>query len=386
VIHRRRLLAVGFATPATGLNRVMTRLLAELVDAFEVHWLGLGYRGPIRQGPVKLHPSNIGGGDVFGAQGAADLLNELHPDVVLLYNDPWLIWKYRDLREHPPSRIVAYCPLDGRIVDGSLIDALAWVDDLVVFTDFARSEIARRALYDEVALPDLHVVGHGIDDRRFTPVPKTQAREVALPVGWHDAFVVLNANRLQARKRVDLTVDGFAQFAAARPRARLFLQHAYALPEEETALRERIEASGVADRIHMSRAALSDEELNLLYNACDVGLNTAAGEGWGLVSFEHALTGAAQIVPRHSACAELWHAAAEFIEPEPGQILRMGPVELECVTSNGVAAALARLHDNPGRLAELSDAGRRNASRTDRTWAAVGCRWRAILDRPQTRT
>ena len=36
-------------------------------------------------------------------------------------------------------------------------------------------------------------------------------------------------------------------------------------------------------------AAPPDEALNLIYNACDVGINTANGEGWGLVPFEHAM-------------------------------------------------------------------------------------------------
>ena len=47
--------------------------------------------------------------------------------------------------------------------------------------------------------------------------------------------------------------------------------------------------------------ALSDADLNRLYNACAIGLNTSAGEGFGLVSFEHAATGAPQVVPDHDA-------------------------------------------------------------------------------------
>jgi len=32
---------------------------------------------------------------------------------------------------------------------------------------------------------------------------------------------------------------------------------------------------------------LPDNELNIVYNACDIGINTSVREGWGLVSFEH---------------------------------------------------------------------------------------------------
>ena len=40
---------------------------------------------------------------------------------------------------------------------------------------------------------------------------------------------------------------------------------------------------------------LSDRDINILYNACDVGLNTADGEGFGLCGFEGLAIGKAQI-------------------------------------------------------------------------------------------
>ena len=42
---------------------------------------------------------------------------------------------------------------------------------------------------------------------------------------------------------------------------------------------------------------LTDEDVNILFNAANVGLNTAMGEGWGLCNFEAAACGVPQIVP-----------------------------------------------------------------------------------------
>jgi glycosyltransferase involved in cell wall biosynthesis len=53
-----------------------------------------------------------------------------------------------------------------------------------------------------------------------------------------------------------------------------------------------------------------DDMLNLIYNSCDVGINTADGEGWGLIPFEHASCRKPQIVPNHTACADIWEEAA----------------------------------------------------------------------------
>jgi len=40
---------------------------------------------------------------------------------------------------------------------------------------------------------------------------------------------------------------------------------------------------------------LSDRDINILYNSCDVGLNTADGEGFGLCGFEGLAVGKAQV-------------------------------------------------------------------------------------------
>jgi hypothetical protein len=40
----------------------------------------------------------------------------------------------------------------------------------------------------------------------------------------------------------------------------------------------------------------NDDTINQLYNACDIGINTANGEGFGLCQLEHLATGAPQVV------------------------------------------------------------------------------------------
>ena len=77
--------------------------------------------------------------------------------------------------------------------------------------------------------------------------------------------------------------------------------------EAVEAVLARIDALGVRERVlgvvAGDHPSLAPDELNVLYNACDVGLNTSEGEGFGLIALEHAAAGAAQVVPRHSACA-----------------------------------------------------------------------------------
>ena len=43
---------------------------------------------------------------------------------------------------------------------------------------------------------------------------------------------------------------------------------------------------------------MSDRDINILYNACDVGINTCEGEGFGLCQIEHAAVGHPQVCPK----------------------------------------------------------------------------------------
>jgi len=115
--------------------------------------------------------------------------------------------------------------------------------------------------------------------------------------------------------------------------------------------------------------------LNLLYNACDVGTTTSMGEGWGLVSFEHGAAGAAQIVPDHSACAELWRGRAEMIPPARRYIPEFSTLEMAEVSAEGTAQALDKLYADPQRRQQLAQAAFEAAQNPDYSWDAIAARF-----------
>ena len=133
----------------------------------------------------------------------------------------------------------------------------------------------------------------------------------------------------------------------------------------ECGLGERLSVNPLGSKI------LGDDELNLLYNACDVGINTAMGEGWGLVSFEHGAAGAAQIVPDHTACGELWRGSAELIPPARSYVPDFSPLEMSEVSPEGVAAALEALYRDPARRDELARAAVSVTQNPAYSWDAV---------------
>jgi len=196
-------------------------------------------------------------------------------------------------------------------------------------------------------------------------------------------FIVLNANRNQPRKRIDTTIRGFALFARDKPaHVKLFLHMGVEDAGWNVVLLAR--RYGIEDRILMSSLAktiqgVSTAQLNRVYNACDVGINTSSAEGWGLPSFEHAATRAAQIVPRHSACAELWNDAAVMLEPAFKVINEGVLTDSWLVTPEGVAEALEKLYGNREFLAEMSEKAFRKATRPEYQWGNISERWNALF-------
>jgi glycosyltransferase involved in cell wall biosynthesis len=262
----------------------------------------------------------------------------------------------------------------------------------VVFTEYGRREIEsalRTVRKNDPAFhfPGLEVIPHGVATGKFFPLPdKAEARrQMRLDDAAHrDAFIVLNANRNMPRKRIDLTIHGFALFAKDKPaKVKLYLHMA----TEDTGWNVLILAKrhGIFDRLIMtqadnSRPTFSDEQLNNLYNACDVGINTTTGEGWGMPSFEHAATRAAQIVPRHTSLADLWEGAAEFVDSVmtltwPGNL-----THAHIVTPQGVAAALQRLYEDDAHREKLAAEAYRNATRPELNWSQIAARWRGLFD------
>jgi len=245
------------------------------------------------------------------------------------------------------ARVVVYCPVDWP----DRAPSLEFADDVVAYTEYGRSVLGGAAA----------VIPHGVDTARVTPAERDD-----------DEFVVLNANRNIRRKRADLTLEGFALFARDRPRARL---HLHMGPRDGGYPLHALAAElGIADRVALTpsgdarRPKVDDAELARIYGRAHVGLNTCDAEGFGLVAFEHAATGAPQVLPGHSACGELWRGHA-VLTPER-------------TTPEDVAAALARLHDDPGFYAEMAGRALARARDPRFDWDVIARQWEELLAAP----
>ena len=110
-----------------------------------------------------------------------------------------------------------------------------------------------------------------------------------------DDVIILNANLFGERKRIDITVKAFEHVLNKFPnkKLKLWLHGGY---NESLDIPDKVRKRLITSR------KIKNHELNLIYNICQIGINTSWGEGWSLTNCEHASTGALQVVPNWLAC------------------------------------------------------------------------------------
>jgi len=398
------ILIIGEAVAPTGFARVIRSVFSRLMDHYELHQLATRYDSGPHDWPWTLHVASQGA-SVYGYDQVVPLVDTLRPALVfLLYDISFqpVYWAHLRLAIWQPP-VVMYTPVEAGPIAPEIIEPLEGVARYVMYNEFGRGVIADSLAAIRTRRPDfgfspLDVIAHGVDQDHFFPLSASaagSANEVARRLAARQqlgidtpetrgAFIVLNANRNMPRKRIDLTLQGFAQFARDKPaNVKLYLHMA----TEDSGWNVLLLAKryGIFDRLIMTRAdnqrpAFDDATMNALYNACDVGLTTSTGEGWGMVAFEHGATRAAQVMPRHTSLAELWDGAAEFIEPVCSMTWPGNLTEGQVVSAEGVAAALQRLYEDSAHRDRLAHRAYANAHRPEFAWDVVAAQWRRLLD------
>jgi glycosyltransferase involved in cell wall biosynthesis len=320
-----KLLWIGDIIATTGFARVTENILERICDDWEVVVLGNNYWGdphPL-QTKYKIYPSsNRFQTAPFGEQRIREVVERERPDIVFTMNDIWIInEQYRqiaDLHKQNLFKFIGYYPMDSYGWTGCIADTANEWDEVICYTDFGLEESKQGGITNK----NIHSIPHGINMGQFYPMDKKTCRE-KLNLPFNDAFIVFNGNRNQFRKRIDLTITTFAKFCVDKPDTQLYLHMGLKdqgwdiMPLFSREMRKY----GVDpnNRIILTSNSPGSpgvpvELLNVIYNACDVGINTCKGEGHGLVNHEHAACRVAQVVPDHTSCKEIFEGAAPLIE------------------------------------------------------------------------
>ncbi|WP_210516521.1 glycosyltransferase [Hymenobacter terricola] len=380
-----KVLVVGFANGGTGLSRVVETLVNSLVPAHAVQVPGIdGVPGHPAAPGVRLHANPHVWDHVAGVE-MGRLIEAEGIDIVLINHDffrlPRYLYFLESSRRRP--RIVYYCTVPGRLLVPDWAQDLARVDALVVPTQFAQAQYA--AACQQLGRPDLRaklaVIPHCVENAAFYELDQAAARAQLLPGHRRDPeeFLVLNANCFQERKEMGLTLAGFRLFAQGKhPAVKLWLHTNQRCGNEN--ILALVHQHGLRGRVQLTTDKVSTATLNLIYNACDVGLNTANAEGWGLLAFEHAAAHKAQVLPAHGVLAELWQNHATLLEIDHERTAN-GYFAEALTTPEAVAAGLETLYRNPAHREVMAGRARRNAASPAYAFAAVSRQWQALFSR-----
>ena len=350
-----KLLWCGDIVAMTGFARVTENVLQRICDQYEVVVLGHNHWGdptPL-QSKYKMYPSsNRFQTAPFGEDRIREVVEKEKPDIIFSINDMWIIneqyKRIKDLHDQKLFKFVGYAPMDSYGWTGCLDETANDWDGVVSYTEFGAHEFIRGGIKKPIT-----IIPHGITANQFYPMDKAEARK-RLNLR-DDIFIVFNGNRNQFRKRIDITVEGFAKFAKDKPDTQLYLHMGLrdqgwdVMPLFARAMqREGIDPNGRIILTAQTQGPPNVEVdfLNTIYNAVDVGVNTCKGEGWGLVSHEHAACRVAQVVPDHTSCKEIFEGYGRLIRCDHVDVDTNYSREMPCPSSDHLAAVLTDLYED----------------------------------------
>ena len=359
-----KLLWCGDIVAMTGFARVTENVLSRLQEQYEIVVLSHNWWGdptPL-QSKYKMYPSsNRFQTAPFGEDRIREVVEKEKPDIVFTINDMWIIneqyKRIKDLHDQKLFKFVGYAPMDSYGWTGCLDETANDWDGVISYTEFGAHEFIRGGIRKPIT-----IIPHGITANQFYPMDKAEARK-RLNLK-DDIFIVFNGNRNQFRKRIDITVEGFAKFAKDKPDTQLYLHMGLKdqgwdiMPLFARAMqREGIDPNGRIILTAQTQGPPNVEVdfLNTIYNAVDVGVNTCKGEGWGLVSHEHAACRVAQVVPNHTSCKEIFEGYGRLIRCDHVDVDTNYSREMPCPSSDHLAAILTALYEDREKLAATAE-------------------------------
>jgi len=386
---KAKLLWCGDIVAMTGFARVTENVISRLKDDFEIVVLGNNWWGdptPLQQ-EYKMYPSSSRHQTApFGEQRIREIVEREQPDIVFTINDMWIINEQynqiRDLHKAGRFKFVGYAPMDSYAWTGCLADTANEWDAVISYTEFGAYEFMRGGITKPVT-----VIPHGVTPGQFYPVDKAEARQrLGLK---QDSYIVFNGNRNQFRKRIDITIKAFADFAVDRPEAMLYLHmglkdQGWDIMEVFAREMTRVGIDPNGRIIMTSNQAnppnVSVEMLNDIYNACDVGVNTCKGEGWGLVNFEHAACRVAQIVPDHTSCREIFEGYGQLIRCDHVDVDTNYSREMPCPSAEHLTELLDCLYENPDIEKKVAEACYKRVTDPQFSWDTVASQFGGVFE------
>lgn len=331
---KKILFLATYPTQSNGYARIANILSNHLAKTGEVYYFGFSnypgtyvprYIDPrIKLIDVIKEEEERNDTEGFGVGIVIEFMNIIKPDVVLIYNDIIVTCRHLNkLNSHPERssfKVINYIDLVYDFENPIYMDHVnRSCDKILAFTEHWKHNMMTMGVPES----KLSVLKHGFDSKLFFKVDKHLARKT---LGLkEDDFYILNTNRNSYRKANDITISAFLLLLRKvnfDKRFKLLLHcdldnnSGYNIRNiiRTECMKYGIDSDYVSNNSieTMGVFRITDEKMNLMYNACDVGINTCIGEGFGLCNLEHAGIGRPQVVSNVGGLKDIFKGFPEM--------------------------------------------------------------------------
>jgi glycosyltransferase involved in cell wall biosynthesis len=381
-----KILWIGDAVVASGFGRCTSKILEQVIKSHDAVVLGVNYHGDPHSEPYKVYPAQQPGSHPLGVGRLRFVLEREAPDMIVIQTNPWHVPAYTErIRKWSTAPIVGIIAVEGKNPGGHYLKSL---DHAIFWTQFGLDE-ARKGGYTGTA----SVIPLGVDLEAFQPGSTSEARRrLQLPKDVEAGFIVLNVNRNQHRKRLDLSIIAFAKWVKD-----YYIDDAFLYLHAMEGSTIQLDVDGLTQYCGIPKRVVHAEPVDVYQGAShayllatiqasDVGLSTSLGEGWGLTTMESMACGKANIATEYSAIPEwagntvkLVPVASEGVMPDVYGQLGGTP------NVNDIVGALHELYTNRTSRGVLAHRGLQRVSEPQFRWENIGQRYAKTLERVHDR-
>lgn len=259
----------------------------------------------VQDASLKIYP--------VSGYGNADLLRELlmieQPDAIVHFTDPrFWIWLYQIEHEIRQQYPLIYYNIWDDLPDPKYNKPYYESCDQLLAISKQTYGINKRIL-EKSNYTDWQIkyVPHGVSDKYFFPIDKKHSLYTEFN-NWKQKyfkkksydFVLLVNNRNIRRKNIIDIIQAYKVFCdslkPAQAKKCALLLHTNPIDNNGTDLVAAVNELCPQYTVLFSGEKATTEELNFLYNACDVTINVASNEGFGLTTCESLMAGTPIIV------------------------------------------------------------------------------------------
>lgn len=272
----------------------------------------------------------------FGPEYINDVISLVRPNIVIIYNDPGVIVTLyksifnikqnnngvkNSINYQLPNNFknIKFIPYLDVVYKNMSLNHLQIIDKLsysiIYFTEHWKN--VSWQFNDKNNIGKYFIYNHGFNSQNYFPVDY----ELSCKLMNMDnkSFKILNLNRNQPRKQLDIGIRAYIKFLSKGNYINedIYFIHAAGSVEswnifeiiEYECLDLGLDLQKVIKRFKFvdRPQQYTDLEINLLMNICDIGINCCNGEGFGLIPFEHSAIGKPNIVSNVGPISDIFN-------------------------------------------------------------------------------